>query len=187
MGRLLVVVREIERGEEVTHSYLHSLMGKEARQKVLQTRWGFLCTCTLCNLPESTRVEQEKRRAQFRAVDTIWNQQRSNTALEEAIGLTDTVLGFRKMDKLRLLSSLCISQPSPWVSKVGADISLLLLGEGSEETKLWMRRRDRPFISKMVTLFIKLFTLIWTVLTLAVIGCFPRQGYTAPYCLPLLS
>jgi len=185
--RLLVVVRPVERGEEVTHSYLHSLMGKEARQKVLQSRWGFLCACSLCSLPEPTRVEQEKQRAQFRAVETIWKQQKSNTALEEAIGLTDTVLGFRKMDKLRLLSSLCISHPSPWVSRVGADISLLLLGEGNEETKLWMRRRDRPFTSKMVTLLTKLFTSIWTLLTLAVIGYNFWQGYTTPYCLLLLS
>jgi len=185
--RLLVVVRSIERGEEVTHSYLHSLMGKKARQEVLQNRWGFLCTCTLCSLPEQSRVEQDKQRAQFRAADTIWKQQKSNKALEEAIGLADKVLGFREMDKLQLLSSLCIDCPSPWVSRVGADMSLLLMGEESEETKLWRRRRDRPFTSRMVTLFTKLFASIWTLLTLAVITYNFWQGHTTPYCLLLLS
>ena len=185
--RLLVVVRPVERGEEIAHSYLHSLMGKEARQEVLQRRWGFLCACTLCSLPEPIRVEQESQRAQFRAADTIWKKQKSNSALEEAIGLADTVLGFRKMDKLRLLSSLCINQPSPWVSRVGAEISLLLLGEESEETKLWMRRRDRPLTSKMVALLTKFFTSVWTLLTLAVISYNFWQGQITPYCLLLLS
>ena len=185
--RMLVVVRPIERGEEVTHSYLHSLMGKEARQEVLKTRWGFLCTCMLCSLPEPTRAEQERQRAHFRAADTIWKQQRSSTALEEAVGLADTVLGFRKMDKLRLLSSLCISRPSPGVNKVGADISLLLLGEESEETKLWSWRRDRPMTSKIVSLLANILTSIWAVLTLAVISYNFWQGYTTPYCLLLLT
>jgi len=185
--RLLVVVRSVERGEEVAHSYLHSLMGKEARQEVLQNRWGFLCACTLCSLPEQTRVEQEKQRAQFRAADTIWKRQKSNRALEEAIGLADTVLGFRKMDKLRLLSSLCTDCPSPWVSRVGADMSLLLMGEESEETKVWRRRRDRPFTSRMVALLTKLFASMWTLLTLAVITYNFWQGHTTPYCLLLLS
>ena len=185
--RLLVVLEPVERGEEVTHSYLHSLMGKEARQEVLQTRWGFLCACTLCSLPEVSMVEQEKQRALFRAADTVWKQQKSNRALEEAIGLADTVLGFREIDRLQLLSSLCIECPSPWVSRVGADLSLLLFGEESEETKLWRRRRDRPFTSKLVTLLTKLFTSIWSMLTLAVIIYNFWQGHITPFCLLLLS
>ena len=146
-----------------------------------------MCTCMLCSLPEPTRAEQERQRADFRAADTIWKQQRSSTALEEAVGLADTVLGFRKMDKLRLLSSLCISRPSPGVNKVGADISLLLLGEESEETKLWSWRRDRPMTSKIVSLLTNIFTSIWAVLTLAVISYNFWQGYTTPYCLLLLT
>merc|ERR1719323_1068263 len=73
--RLLVVVRPVERGEEVTHSYLRSLVGRDARREVLERRWGFFCVCTLCCLPQSFRIEQESQRTRFRAAKSIWKQQ----------------------------------------------------------------------------------------------------------------
>ena len=184
--RYLVVVRPVERGEEVTHSYLHSLMGRDARREVLERRWGFLCDCTLCCLPQSIRLEQESQRARFRAAELIWKQQGSRAALEEAISLTDTIIGFRQMNKLQLLSSLCGKHPCAWIYEVGADLSSLLLGAYCDETKLWERRRDSPFTSSLISLFVKVFASLWTLLTVAAMSYNFWEGNTTPYCLLLL-
>merc|ERR1719323_287536 len=184
--RLLVVVRPVERGEEVTHSYLHSLMGRDARREVLERRWGFLCDCTLCCLPQSIRLEQESQRTRFRAAESIWKQEGSRAALEEAISLTDTIIGFRQMNKLQLLSSLCGKHPCAWIYEVGADLSSLLLGAYCDETKLWERRRDSPFTSSLISLFVKVFASLWTLLTVAAMSYNFWEGNTTPYCLLLL-
>jgi len=184
--RYLVVVRPVERGEEVTHSYLHSLMGRDARREVLERRWGFLCDCTLCCLPQSIRLDQESQRARFRAAESIWKQEGSRAALEEAISLTDTIIGFRQMDKLQLLSSLCGKHPCAWIYEVGADLSSLLLGDDCDETELWKRRRDSPFTSSLISLVVKIFASLWTLLTVAAMSYNFWEGNTTPYCLLLL-
>jgi translation initiation factor 1 (eIF-1/SUI1) len=44
-------VRDIEKGEEITISYLQSFENRQARQEQLQDNFKFTCACGLCSLP----------------------------------------------------------------------------------------------------------------------------------------
>ena len=90
------------------------------------------------------------------------------------------------MNKLQLLSSLCGKHPCAWIYEVGADLSSLLLGVYCDETKLWERRRDSPFTSSLISLFVKVFASLWTLLTVAAMSYNFWEGNTTPYCLLLL-
>jgi len=53
-------VRRINKGEELTVSYLEGKLGiREERQAVFQKKWGFVCVCPICSLGEEDNTEND--------------------------------------------------------------------------------------------------------------------------------
>jgi SET domain-containing protein len=52
-------LRDINKGEEITITYLGPLKNRKARQKALQERFGFTCLCRLCSLPPEQSQESD--------------------------------------------------------------------------------------------------------------------------------
>jgi hypothetical protein len=58
-------LRDIAEGEEITISYLDPGSSREVRQKLLQHKFGFLCSCPLCSLPDEQSKQSDKRLARI--------------------------------------------------------------------------------------------------------------------------
>jgi hypothetical protein len=58
-------LRDIAEGEEITISYLDPGSSREVRQKRLQHKFGFLCSCLLCSLPDEQSKQSDKRLARI--------------------------------------------------------------------------------------------------------------------------
>ena len=54
-------LRDIYEGEEITIYYLGIHRSREARNKVLQAKFGFICSCRLCSLPLEQSQESDRR------------------------------------------------------------------------------------------------------------------------------
>jgi hypothetical protein len=64
-------LREIPKGEEITVFYLGRDASREVRQKRLQEKFGFLCSCTLCSLAEEQSQQSDKRLARIEQLDKL--------------------------------------------------------------------------------------------------------------------
>jgi len=67
-------LEDIEKGEEITITYLSPLKNRTTRQKVLQERFGFTCLCHLCSLPAEQNLESDRRLEEIHRLDGVINQ-----------------------------------------------------------------------------------------------------------------
>jgi hypothetical protein len=65
------VFKEVEKGEEITISYLPGSEHYTQRQMTLQKNFGFTCTCQLCSLPLAQRQESDRRLNEITRLDSI--------------------------------------------------------------------------------------------------------------------
>lgn len=61
MAQEVVAIRDIEPGEEITHSYAPLGNPREYRREAIKA-WGFNCTCSLCTAPEAEIKRSDARR-----------------------------------------------------------------------------------------------------------------------------
>jgi SET domain-containing protein len=54
------LVWAVKKDDEITICYIKPSMAYEARQSVLWRRWGFRCTCEICQIPGSHDWERER-------------------------------------------------------------------------------------------------------------------------------
>ena len=181
------MVRPVEVGEELCHSYLHTTLPREARRQELLARWGFLCSCTLCSSPPATVAEQDSLRSTYTAVAGRWREEGRVEHLLEASALASSILGFRHLARLALLEEVHLAAPSPALAAEGAALAALLLGEGSIETMVWEGRRDRPLRAWLIATAATALIALWRLATLAAILFNFWHDLTTPYCLLLLS
>lgn len=64
-------LRDIPKGEEITIYYLASNTSRAIRQKRLQDKFGFLCSCRLCSLPAEQSQEIDRRLARIDELDDL--------------------------------------------------------------------------------------------------------------------
>jgi hypothetical protein len=64
-------LRDIPKGEEITIYYLNSDSARAVRQKRLQDKFGFLCSCELCSLSEEESQQSDKRLARIDQLDDL--------------------------------------------------------------------------------------------------------------------
>jgi hypothetical protein len=64
-------LRDISKGEEITIYYLNSDSARAVRQKRLQDKFGFLCSCKLCSLSEEESQQSDKRLATIDQLDDL--------------------------------------------------------------------------------------------------------------------
>lgn len=64
-------LRNIDKGEEITITYLSPLRNRKVRQQILQQRFGFTCLCGLCSLPLDQSLESDKRLEEIDRLDRI--------------------------------------------------------------------------------------------------------------------
>ncbi|KAK3680889.1 hypothetical protein B0T22DRAFT_474324 [Podospora appendiculata] len=64
---LLVAIRDITAGEEITISYIEPLPSQARKAKLLRT-WGFTCTCSLCTSPPAEQAASDVRRATIESI-----------------------------------------------------------------------------------------------------------------------
>jgi SET domain len=67
-------LRDINKGEEITITYLAPLKNRKARQKALQERFGFTCLCRLCSLPPEQSQESDRRLEEIHRLDGVIDQ-----------------------------------------------------------------------------------------------------------------
>ncbi|KAI0438720.1 heterokaryon incompatibility protein-domain-containing protein [Xylaria telfairii] len=67
-------LRDIDKGEEITITYLGPLKNRKTRQKTLQERFGFTCLCRLCSLPPEQSQESDRRLEEIHRLDGVINQ-----------------------------------------------------------------------------------------------------------------
>ena len=67
-------LRDVDKGEEITITYLYPLKNRTARQKALQERFGFTCLCHLCSLPPEQNQESDRRLEQIHSLDGVIDQ-----------------------------------------------------------------------------------------------------------------
>jgi len=61
--------KDIEKGEEITISYLSASENYATRQSRLLAAFGFVCTCELCLLPPAQRQQSDKRLYRITYID----------------------------------------------------------------------------------------------------------------------
>jgi hypothetical protein len=54
-------LRDIDKGEEITITYLGVLSNRRTRQEALLKKFGFTCSCRLCSLPPHLSAESDRR------------------------------------------------------------------------------------------------------------------------------
>ena len=64
-------LRDIPKGEEITIYYLGSDSTRAIRQKKLQDKFGFLCSCRLCSLPAEQSEESDRRLQRIDELDDL--------------------------------------------------------------------------------------------------------------------
>ncbi len=67
-------LREIDKGDEITITYLSPLKNRTARQKALQEKFGFTCSCHLCSLPPEQSQESDRRLEEIHRLDGVIDQ-----------------------------------------------------------------------------------------------------------------
>ncbi|QGI63869.1 hypothetical protein CEK26_007820 [Fusarium fujikuroi] len=65
-------VRDIDKDEEITNSYIEVAISHQARMKEL-SNWGFTCQCTACEGPDAAKHDERRRRiAQIKGILDIY-------------------------------------------------------------------------------------------------------------------
>ena len=67
-------LRNINKGKEITITYLGPLKNRKAQQKALQERFGFTCLCRLCSLPPEQSQESDRRLEEIHRLDGVIDQ-----------------------------------------------------------------------------------------------------------------
>lgn len=67
-------LRDINKGEEITITYLGPLKNRKARQEALQKKFDFTCLCHLCSLPPEQSQESDKRLEEIYRLDGVIDQ-----------------------------------------------------------------------------------------------------------------
>jgi hypothetical protein len=67
-------LRDINKGEEITITYLAPLKNRKARQKALQEKFDFTCLCHLCSLPLEQSQESDRRLEEIHRLDDVIDQ-----------------------------------------------------------------------------------------------------------------
>ncbi|EUC40071.1 hypothetical protein COCMIDRAFT_109712 [Bipolaris oryzae ATCC 44560] len=67
-------LRDINKGEEITITYLGPLKNRKARQEALQEKFDFTCSCHLCCLPPEQSQESDRRLKEIHHLDGVIDQ-----------------------------------------------------------------------------------------------------------------
>ncbi|KDN66409.1 hypothetical protein CSUB01_12305 [Colletotrichum sublineola] len=67
-------LKDINKGEEITITYLGPLKNRETRQKALQKKFDFTCLCHLCSLPPEQSQESDRRLEKIHRLDRVIDQ-----------------------------------------------------------------------------------------------------------------
>ena len=67
-------LRDINKGEEITITYIVALKNRKARREALQAKFDFECLCPLCSLPPEQSQESDRRLEEIHRLDGVIDQ-----------------------------------------------------------------------------------------------------------------
>jgi hypothetical protein len=67
-------LRDINKGEEITITYIVVLRDRKARREALQAKFHFECLCPLCSLPLEKSQESDRRLDEIHRLDSVIDQ-----------------------------------------------------------------------------------------------------------------
>ncbi|KNB14547.1 hypothetical protein FOXG_13369 [Fusarium oxysporum f. sp. lycopersici 4287] len=102
----IYAVRDIEKDEEITNSYIEVAISYQARMKEL-SNWGFQCQCAACEGPDAAKHDERRRRiAQIKDILDIYQDSRKTDDAPKFAEIPKTDLEALKLgeESLALLS-----------------------------------------------------------------------------------
>ncbi|EXA36613.1 hypothetical protein FOQG_11817 [Fusarium oxysporum f. sp. raphani 54005] len=99
-------VRDIDKDEEITNSYIEVAISYQARMKEL-SNWGFQCQCAACEGPDAAKHDERRRRiAQIKGILDIYQDSRKTDDAPKFAEIPKTDLEALKLgeESLALLS-----------------------------------------------------------------------------------
>jgi hypothetical protein len=102
----IYAVRDIDKDEEITNSYIEVAISYQARMKEL-SNWGFQCQCAACEGPDAAKHDERRRRiAQIKDILDIYQDSRKTDDAPKFAEIPKTDLEALKLgeESLALLS-----------------------------------------------------------------------------------
>ncbi|KAK3315520.1 hypothetical protein B0H66DRAFT_628669 [Apodospora peruviana] len=100
LSNTVIAFREIKKGEEITISYSEFGLTRAERQHILQAKWGFTCTCSLCTASQDEITASDARRLKIKALGPQVVQQVQSAQFRLAIELNREMVDLIAAEKL---------------------------------------------------------------------------------------
>ena len=157
LSQSIHAARDIAPGEEITLSYINTLLPRDERLAKLQRNWGFSCDCAACTADAARARESDDRVAQIaRLKDELrdWDKESGTRACPEMAELLVALYEMERLDGLMyeaytLAAIEYNAVGEAWTAvkfaRLAVEWGLPMLGEGHEDVREMRELAEDPW------------------------------------------